>query len=92
MPMFVTMPGTTQARENGMQHYKNLSGESGVLAYEIGDRDITIRFSGGERYLYTDQSAGADNITEMQRLATLGSGLSTYISQVVKERYARKLD
>ena len=75
-----------------MQRYKNLSGESGVVAYEIGDRDITIRFNNGERYLYTDQSAGADNITEMQRLATLGSGLSTYISQVVKERYARKLD
>jgi len=75
-----------------MQRYKNLSGESGVVAYEIGDREITVRFNGGERYLYTDQSAGADNITEMQRLATLGSGLSTYISQVVKERYARKLD
>lgn len=75
-----------------MQRYKNLSGESGVVAYEIGERAITIRFTGGERYLYTDQSAGAGNITEMQRLATLGSGLSTYISQVVKERYARKLD
>jgi hypothetical protein len=75
-----------------MQRYKNLSGESGVIAYEIGDRSITIRFMGGERYLYTDQSAGAENIAEMQRLATLGSGLSTFISQVVKERYARKLD
>ena len=75
-----------------MQRYKNLSGESGVLAYEIGDRAITVRFSGGERYLYTDQSAGADNIAEMQRLATLGSGLSTFISQVVKDRYARKLE
>jgi hypothetical protein len=77
---------------DGMQRYKNLSGESGVLAYEIGDRSITIRFSGGDRYLYTDQSAGAENIAEMQRLATLGSGLSTFISQVVRERYARKLD
>jgi hypothetical protein len=75
-----------------MQRYKNLSGESGVLAYEIGDRSITIRFSDGDRYLYTDQSAGAENIAEMQRLATLGSGLSTFISQVIRERYARKLD
>jgi hypothetical protein len=75
-----------------MQRYKNLSGESGVIAYELGDRSIIVRFNGGDRYLYTDQSAGADNVTEMQRLATLGSGLSTYISQVVKERYERKLD
>ena len=32
-----------------MQRYKNLSGESGVLAYEIGARSITIRFTGGDR-------------------------------------------
>ena len=75
-----------------MQRYKNLSGESGVSAYEIGDRSITVRFAGGERYLYTDQSAGAGNIAEMQRLATLGSGLSTYISQVIRDRYERKLE
>ncbi len=75
-----------------MQRYKNRSGESGVVAYDIGKRSITVEFTGGVRYLYTDQSAGADNITEMQRLATQGSGLSTYISQVVRERYARKLD
>lgn len=75
-----------------MERYKNLSGASGVQAYEIGDQSITVRFSTGDRYLYTDQSAGAENIAEMQRLATLGSGLSTFISQVVKDRYERKLD
>ena len=75
-----------------MQRYKNLSGESGVVAYEIGKRSITVRFMNGDRYVYTDQSAGADNIAEMQRLATLGSGLSTFISQVIRDRYERKLD
>ncbi|HAV36845.1 MAG TPA: hypothetical protein DCX52_10895 [Massilia sp.] len=75
-----------------MQRYKNRSGESGVVAYDIAERSITVEFRDGDRYLYTDQSAGADNITEMQRLATLGSGLSTYISQVVRDRYARKLN
>jgi hypothetical protein len=74
-----------------MQRYKNLSGESGVVAYEIGAQSITVRFRSGERYLYTDQSAGADNIAEMQRLATVGRGLATWISQVVKARHARKL-
>lgn len=75
-----------------MQRYKNRSGESGVVAYDIDKRSITVEFTGGTRYVYTDQSAGADNITEMQRLATQGSGLSTYISQIVRERYARKLN
>jgi hypothetical protein len=75
-----------------MQRYKNRSGESGVVAYDIAERSITVEFRDGDRYLYTDQSAGAENITEMQRLATLGSGLSTYISQVVRDRYARKLN
>ena len=75
-----------------MHRYRNNSGESGVVAYDIAERSITVEFRDGDRYLYTDQSAGADNITEMQRLATLGSGLSTYISQVVRDRYARKLN
>lgn len=75
-----------------MQRYKNLSGESGVVAYEIGKGAITVRFTHGDRYLYTNQSAGAENIAEMQRLATLGSGLSTFISQVIRDRYERKLD
>lgn len=75
-----------------MHRYKNISVESGVVAYDIGRRSITVEFRSGERYLYTDDSAGADNITEMQRLATLGSGLSTYISQIVRERYAQKLN
>jgi len=75
-----------------MHRYKNISGDSGVVAYDIGRRSITVEFNSGDRYLYTDDSAGADNITEMQRLATLGSGLSTYISQIVRERYAQKLN
>ncbi|HBF52208.1 MAG TPA: hypothetical protein DDX04_19790 [Massilia sp.] len=75
-----------------MHRYKNISGDSGVVAYDIGWRSITVEFNSGDRYLYTDDSAGADNITEMQRLATLGSGLSTYISQIVRERYAQKLN
>ena len=75
-----------------MHRYKNISGESGVVAYDIGRRSTTVEFNSGDRYLYTDDSAGADNITEMQRLATLGSGLSTYISQIVRERYAQKLN
>jgi hypothetical protein len=75
-----------------MQRYRNLSGESGVVAYEIGENSITIAFQQGERYLYTERSTGAENIAKMQELARAGRGLATFVSQHVKTGYARKLD
>ncbi len=74
-----------------MEHYPSESGESGVVAYEIGRGSIVVKFVGGEKYLYTDRSAGAKNIARMQQLAQSGRGLSTFISQHVHDRYARKL-
>ncbi|WP_306394884.1 hypothetical protein [Telluria beijingensis] len=75
-----------------MRRYANRNGDSGVVAYELGKHSITVRFKGGDRYLYTEDSTGADHIARMHALATEGRGLSTYISQHVCERYARKLD
>jgi hypothetical protein len=75
-----------------MQRYKNRSGDSGVVAYDIDAGSITILFRGGDRYLYTIESAGAANIAEMQRLANAGRGLCSFISRVIRDRYARKLD
>jgi len=74
-----------------MHRYKNRSGESGVVAYDIDAGQITIQFRNGERYLYTEDSAGAANIAKMQELALAGHGLSTFISQHVHERYERKV-
>ena len=75
-----------------MQRYANKSGHSGVLAYELGDEAITVKFSGGDRYEYTAGSAGATHLARMRALAQEGRGLSTYISRHVRDRYARKLD
>jgi hypothetical protein len=75
-----------------MQRYRNLSGKSGIAAFDIDAGSITVQFSGDGRYLYTEESAGAANIAQMQRLATEGRGLSTFISRVVRGRYARKMD
>jgi hypothetical protein len=74
-----------------MERYKNRSNESGVVAFEIGRGSITVKFINGEKYLYTNKSAGAQNIAFMQKLAEDGAGLSTFISQHVHDRYARKL-
>ena len=74
-----------------MQRYANRSGHSGVVAYELGPGSITVKFAGGERYLYDADSPGADHVARMRALARDGQGLSTYISQHVREHYARKL-
>jgi hypothetical protein len=74
-----------------MQRYGNQSRESGVVAYDIDAGQITVQFRNGERYLYTEDSAGAANIARMQELARAGRGLSSFISQHVHDRYARKI-
>ena len=74
-----------------MERYKNLSGNSGVVAYEIGDDSIAVEFQEGHTYLYTKASTGAANIAEMQRLALAGRGLSSFITRVVRDCYAQKL-
>jgi hypothetical protein len=73
-----------------MQRYKNLSGDSGVIAYEILDEGIEVRFRDGRTYLYTNGSAGRENIETMKQLARAGRGLSTFISTTVRHRYVRR--
>jgi hypothetical protein len=73
-----------------MRRYADLSGTSGVVAYEIGPDFIDVRFRGGDTYRYTHASAGAVHIEQMKKLAIAGRGLGTYISRHVREAYASK--
>ncbi|CDF63616.1 hypothetical protein XFF4834R_chr42350 [Xanthomonas citri pv. fuscans] len=75
-----------------MQRYGNRNGHSGVVAYALADDAIAVRFRSGETYVYTADSAGAEVVATMQRLATAGRGLSTYISQTVRDAYAGKIE
>ena len=70
-----------------MVEYRNLKGDSGVTAYEFGPGYIRVRFIDGEIYRYTNKSAGKKHIEQMQHLAVEGKGLSTYISQFVRDKY-----
>jgi len=74
-----------------MQRYKSTV-NSGVLAYEIGDDRIKIKFLDGTIYLYTYQSAGTENIEQMKTLANAGRGLTTFINQAVRDQYAIKVN
>lgn len=73
-----------------MKKYKNLGGDSGVSAYEIGDDFIRVVFSDGGTYLYSNESAGIQNIDQMKELAEYGEGLNAFINTNVKYNYAKK--
>jgi hypothetical protein len=74
-----------------MTHYKNLEGHSGVTGYDVGENYIKVEFNHDAVYLYTFKSAGKKVIDNMKKLAVEGKGLSTYISQTVRDRYEKKL-
>lgn len=73
-----------------MTPYKNLSGDSGVVAYEIRSSAIHVQFKRGPIYVYNDVVPGHDHVEEMKRLALKGEGLSTYISKHVRKQFAAK--
>ena len=70
-----------------MERYRNLSGTSGVSAYEIGADYIRVRFSTGAVYRYSYRKAGSGHIEQMKDLARRGSGLNSYITRYVKLLY-----
>jgi hypothetical protein len=73
-----------------MERYRNIDGDSGVIAYELGTDYIRVQFSDNSVYLYTDASAGSGNIEMMKKLAAAGDGLNAFINKHVRKRYAKK--
>ena len=69
-----------------MELYRNRA-NSGVRAYESGTDFIRVQFQTGKPYHYTYETAGPRRVEKMKTLAAAGKGLSTYISQYVKDRY-----
>jgi hypothetical protein len=73
-----------------MISYKNLSGNSGVVAYESGTDYIKLRFKGGSKiYVYDALAPGLTHVEQMKKLAAAGRGLTTYVSQNVRKNYSR---
>ena len=70
-----------------MKSYGNVSGSSGVLAYETGADWIKVKFTDGKVYKYSYTGAGMDHIEQMKVLAQRGSGLATYINRYVRNLY-----
>jgi hypothetical protein len=74
-----------------MERYKNLDGDSAIVAFESDAESITIEFNDGAAYRYTYQSAGVINVEEMKLLASRGRGLNGFINRNVKKGYAGKV-
>jgi hypothetical protein len=73
-----------------MQRYTNRSGKSGVVAYELRPQAIIVEFRDGWKYEYSARSVGRAALGTMKRQAVDGRGLSTFISQHVRNAYSRK--
>jgi hypothetical protein len=72
-----------------MKTYKNLSGKSGVLAYEVGKTYIRIKFSGDSMvYTYDYKRPGRQLVEQMKDLALKGKGLSDFIVEKVGANFS----
>jgi len=74
-----------------MKAYRDFGGDSGVAGYETASDSITVQFKDGAVYLYTNSSAGTQNIQRMKILAENGNGLNSFINTNVKKLYAKKI-
>jgi hypothetical protein len=73
-----------------MKRYRNISSNSGILAYEIGGNFIKIKFTDGEVYIYDYKRPGKTHVEQMKKLALKGKGLATYVNRFVRENYSEK--
>lgn len=71
-----------------MKKYGNTSGNSGVVAYDIGPDWIKIKFRSHDLpYRYSYNKAGIKHVEKMKSLALKGKDLATYINKYVRELY-----
>ena len=73
-----------------MFEYKDLNGNSGITAYEIGTDYIDVEFRSGGVYRYTENSVGETHLSVMKALAKVGMGLNGYINSNVRFKYASR--
>lgn len=74
-----------------MKPYRNQSGDSGVVSFEIGPDFINLKFRNNDTvYHYDHTMPGQIHVERMKRLALAGAGLSTWVSQHVRDSYASK--
>ena len=75
---------------NAWHDYSDPDGNSSIASCQIGSDYVSVRFTDGSVYTYTDASAGERNIERMKDLARTGDGLYSFILTNVKYDYESK--
>ena len=76
-----------------MRPYLNLSGDSDITDYKIGEGYIDVKFkSSSTIYYYSNSKTGELHVDVMKILAVSGQGLCTYINEnpLVKNNYGKR--
>lgn len=69
------------------------NGDGHIAAYEPLADGIRVEFrnkTGSAVYRYTNDSAGAENVEQMLKLASSGKGLGSFINRAVRELYEQR--
>jgi len=75
-----------------MKKYKGKSGNNGVTAYEILEKEIILEFKYKDLYLYDYTKPGKKHVEQMKILAEDGKGLTKYVNQNVRDNYKEKIN
>lgn len=75
-----------------MKAYRNIDGDSGIVAYDYGDDWIMVQFKGGQTYEYQASKIGQAHVSTMKELADSGEGLNAYIRRnpIVRNGWSSK--
>lgn len=66
--------------------YRDVYGDSGVLAYDPGPDYLNVQFKNTSRnYCYLCQKAGRAHVETMKKLAENGNGLNSFINKYVQD-------
>ena len=69
--------------------YKDLEGNSGIVAYEIFEDAIDIEYKSGGVYTYTKENLGDVNFAIVVSLAIAGAGLNAFLNKI-RNRHSRR--
>ena len=73
-----------------MNRYKDIDGDSGITAYEVGTDFLRVEFDNKAIYRWTYASAGPQHVEAMKILTAHNDELNAYINRFVKKLYARR--
>jgi len=74
-----------------MESYENVGGDSAIVAFEIGDDSITVKFIDGSVYVYTYRNSGSSNVEQMKKYAHFGHGLHGFLNRFVGKETGSRL-